>query len=109
MRLAFGQWSERYGIVLVAFLLGLTLTGCGEKPREAIPKADLEAAITRYLTERGFEMRPTTALMIVEGPDGARATWKLKHADSDLGLAVTWEFRFEKKNDAWSVINHAQK
>lgn len=109
MRLVLGTWNVRYGFVLIAFLLGLASAGCGGESREEIPPKEFEAAITRYLVQKGFEMKPAELVKIVEESGETRATWKLKHADSDLGLAVTWEFRFERKNDAWSVVNHRQK
>lgn len=89
--------------------LAVLLIGCGQGPREDIPSEEFEAAITRYLTEKSFEMKPSSMRTIIVSGDEARGTWKLRHADSDLGLAVTWEFRFERKDDAWSVVNHAQK
>ena len=94
---------------LISMIVAVALAGCGEGPREEIPPGEFEAAITRYLTERSFEMKPTESVIITVSEGEARATWKLKHADSDLGMAVTWEFRLEKKNDVWSVINHSPR
>lgn len=93
----------------IGLLMAAAIVGCGDGPREEIRPAEFEAAITRYLAQKSFDMKPAQSVIITVSGDEARAAWKLKHADSDLGLAVTWEFRFEKKNDAWSVVNHLQK
>lgn len=93
-------------IVLSIFIL----TGCGNsKPAITENTAPFEKAILSYCHSHNYGMKVKEFISLKVTADNADAVAKMQAAGVTYGIAVKWEFKFQKQNGEWKALSHNAK
>ncbi|MFA6715097.1 MAG: hypothetical protein WCS27_06955 [Victivallaceae bacterium] len=97
--------------LLVLAMSALILSGCGDsKPAITENTAPFEQAITAYCRSRNYGMKVKEFVSLKVNGAKAEATAKMQEAEGTYGLAVKWEFKFQKQPDGkWKATAHTAK
>ena len=96
------------GAIVLTVVAGFSL-GCGKDKPTAKDTKEFETAIAEYLKSRSYDMKVASfETLKVEG-GSATAACKMQQADGLYAVSVKWDFKFERKGEAWKVAEHTAK
>jgi len=88
----------------------LILSGCGNsKPAITEDTAPFEKAISAYCRSHNYGMKVKEFISLDVKADKADAVAKMQEAGGTYGIAVKWEFKFQKQNGKWKALTHNAK
>ena len=97
----------RFVVVAVSIFI---LSGCGNsKPAITENTAPFEKAILTYCRSHNYGMKVKEFISLKVKADKADAVAKMQEAEGTYGIAVKWEFKFEKQNGKWKALTHNAK
>ncbi|MDD5598711.1 MAG: hypothetical protein PHV82_12260 [Victivallaceae bacterium] len=97
-------------LLILAMTLCL-LAGCGDrKPAVAKNTIPFERAIADYCRAHNYGMKVKEFVSLKVNGAKAEATAKMQEAEGTYGLAVKWEFKFQKQpHGNWKATAHTAK
>lgn len=94
---------------LVLAVTVFILSGCG-KPAITENTAPFEQAIAAYCRSNHYGMKVKEFISLNVTADKAEATTKMEAAEGTYGIAVKWDFKFQKQPDGkWKATEHTAK
>ena len=98
----------RFFVVAVSMLI---LTGCGNsEPAITESTAPFEKAILAYCRSHNYGMKVKKFISLKVAGKDANAVAKMQAAGVSYGIAVKWEFKFQKQTDGkWKALTHNAK
>ena len=96
----------RFFVVAVSMLI---LTGCGGEPTITENTAPFEKAIASYCRSNNYGMKVKKFISLKVTGDKADAVAKMQAAGVSYGVAVKWEFKFQKQKGKWKALSHNAK
>ncbi len=94
----------------IAVLSVVIITGCGNsKPAITENTAPFEKAIQTYCRSHNYGMKVKEFISLKVTADKADAVAKMQEAGGTYGIAVKWEFKFQKLNGKWKALTHNAK
>ena len=97
----------KFFVVAVSMLI---LTGCGGEPAITENTAPFEKAIASYCRSHNYGMKVKKFISLKVAGKNADAVAKMQAAGVSYGVAVKWEFKFQKQADGkWKALTHNAK
>jgi uncharacterized protein YceK len=96
---------------LVLVMTVFVLSGCGDsKPAITENTAPFEQAISDYCHSHHYGMKVKEFITLNVTGKNAEATAKMEAAEGTYGIAVKWDFKFQKQADGkWKATAHTAK
>jgi outer membrane lipoprotein SlyB len=97
----------KFFVVAVSMLI---LTGCeNSEPAITEDTTPFEKAIAQYCRSKHYGMAVKKFVTLKVTGDNADAVAKMQAASVTYGIAVKWEFKFQKQKGKWKVKFHNAK